>query len=346
MSTEKRDIAVVIGRFQPFHIGHYSIIMRALQLAEQVVIVIGSANQPRTIKNPFTVAERAAMIQSSFTAEECSRIICTSVEDSLYHENGWFIDVQHAVGATSDQRVAVLGYEKDSSSYYLNNFPNWEFIDIGGYTMTDNSRVIDATKIRELMFEKHTHYVEPVVPPSVYHILLAFTLTSEYNTLVSEHEYIKMYRKQWDVAPYPVTFFTVDSVVVQSGHVLLIQRKAQPGKGLWAIPGGFIDQHETAFDSAIRELKEETKIKVPEAVLRGSVKHEKLFDAPDRSLRGRTITQAFLFELPPQEKLPKVKGSDDAAVAKWFSFDEVSSMTDQMFEDHASIIKMMINRTK
>ena len=345
MSTAKYDIAVVIGRFQPFHIGHCAVVQRALLLAKQVVIVIGSANQPRTIKNPFTVAERAAMINACFSEADRQNIKCVSVEDSLYHENRWFIDVQHAVGATSSQSVAVLGYEKDASSYYLKHFPNWKFIEIGGHTI-NNGRIIDATKIRELLFERHTHYAEPVLTQPVYNMLVDFTNTPEYKNLVGEYNYIQMYRKQWEVTPYPVTFFTVDSVVVQSGHVLLIQRKAQPGKGLWAIPGGFIDQNETAFDSAIRELREETRIKVPEAVLRGSVRHEKLFDAPDRSLRGRTITQAFLFELPAQEELPKVKGSDDAAVAKWFSFDQVAHMTDQLFEDHASIIKMMINHTR
>lgn len=345
MTEKKYETAVIIGRFQPFHCGHEVILKRALDIAEEVVVVIGSANQARNIKNPFTASERESMVWSCVDNSQAHRVRCVAVEDTLYHENGWFTSVHRAVGAFPDSRVAVLGYEKDASSYYLKSFPNWDFVDIGGYTKS-NGHVIDATKIRELMFERHTHYVEPVVPRAVYNILIAFTLTPEYNTLVKEFEYIKNYRKQWEVAPYPVTFFTVDSVVVQSGHVLLVQRKAQPGKGLWAIPGGFIDQNETAFESAIRELREETKIKVPEGVLRGSVKHEKLFDAPERSLRGRTITQAFLFELPLQDKLPKVKGSDDAAVARWFSFDEVENMTDQMFEDHASIIKMMINQTK
>ncbi len=345
MSHTKHDIAVIIGRFQPFHDGHVSVVKRALELATEVVVVIGSANQPRTIKNPFTVAERMAMIYNSFDHTDCVRIRCEPVEDSLYHENGWFLNVQNAVNAQPNASVAVLGYEKDSSSYYLKHFPNWQFIDIGGYTINDG-RVIDATKIRELMFERHTHYSKPVLPESVYEMLLKFTHTDVYENLVKEYDYINQYRKQWSVAPYPVTFFTVDSVVIQSGHVLLIQRKAQPGRGLWAIPGGFIAHAETAIDSAIRELREETRIKVPEAVLRGSVRCEKLFDAPERSLRGRTITQAFLFELPEQDALPRVKGSDDAAFAKWFSFDQVVKMTDQLFEDHASIIKTMINHTK
>ena len=339
----KYDIAVVIGRFQPFHNGHKTIISRAMAIAEEVVVVIGSANQPRTVKNPFTASERAQMIDAVFPDQ--AKLRCVAVEDNLYHETGWIQAVQQAVDAPEGATVAILGYEKDESSYYLRCFPEWEFFDIGGYTI-DHGRPIDASKIRELMFDRHVHYANPVVPESVYNTLLTFTSTEEYETLSAEHEYLRMYKQQWQNVPYPVTFFTVDSVVVQSGHILLVQRRAQPGKGLWALPGGFINQDETAMESAVRELREETRIKVPPAVLRGSIKAEKLFDAPGRSQRGRTITQAFLFELPEQEDLPKVKGSDDAMDARWFPLSKVACMTDHLFEDHASIIRMMVNRAK
>ena len=69
-----------------------------------------------------------------------------------------------------------------------------------------------------------------------------------------------------------LALMTVDAVVVQSGHILLVKRGDMPGKGLWALPGGFLNQEETMLDGAIRELKEETKIKVPVPVLKGSIK--------------------------------------------------------------------------
>jgi bifunctional NMN adenylyltransferase/nudix hydrolase len=134
-------------------------------------------------------------------------------------------------------------------------------------------------------------------------------------------------------------FITVDAVVVQSGHILLIERKAQPGKGLMALPGGFLDANETLKSAVIRELREETRIKVPAPVLAGSITKTQVFDDPYRSARGRTVTHAYLIELKG-DKLPKVKGGDDAAHAFWVPFAEVKP--EMMFEDHFHIIQALV----
>src|SRR5690606_29594653 len=125
----------------------------------------------------------------------------------------------------------------------------------------------------------------------------------------------------------------------QSGHVLMVKRKHSPGKNLWALPGGFLDVKETLFKSALRELYEETNIKLSELTLINSMKYEKVFDAPGRSLRGRTVTHAFLFYLQPTEELPKVKAADDAAEAKWIPYSDLLKMGEEIFEDHLSIVK-------
>ena len=102
-----------------------------------------------------------------------------------------------------------------------------------------------------------------------------------------------------------------------------------------------MNQEERLEDGVIRELREETKLKVPVPVLKGSIKHFEVFDAPNRSLRGRTITNAFLIDLEDQTKLPKVKGADDAEEARWFPLDIVDAMGSILFEDHKSIIQTM-----
>jgi bifunctional NMN adenylyltransferase/nudix hydrolase len=110
-----------------------------------------------------------------------------------------------------------------------------------------------------------------------------------------------------------------------------------------------LNANERLVTGAIRELREETRIKVPEAVLKGSLKYEMNFDHPDRSLRGRTITTAFLFQLPDfvhdgKISLPEVKGSDDAEKAMWVPLDTALNSPEMFFEDHFDIIDTLIGK--
>jgi bifunctional NMN adenylyltransferase/nudix hydrolase len=119
----------------------------------------------------------------------------------------------------------------------------------------------------------------------------------------------------------------------------MVERRARPGKGLLALPGGFVDQGEKLVDACLRELREETRLKVPAPVLKGSIKSQQVFDDPHRSARGRTITHAFYMELQPDKTLPKVKGGDDARHALWIPLADLDPT--QIFEDHYFIIQEM-----
>ena len=58
-------------------------------------------------------------------------------------------------------------------------------------------------------------------------------------------EFYKDYKAQFSMLPYPPVFVTGDAVVTCAGHLLVVERGGMPGKGLWALPGGFINQKET-----------------------------------------------------------------------------------------------------
>jgi bifunctional NMN adenylyltransferase/nudix hydrolase len=347
-----RDALVFIGRFQPFHNGHKAVIEAALEQAKEVVVVVGSSFAARNIRNPFTFQERKAMIEACFTEPQhfsyegaqgrvkIPRVKVVPVSDFPYDDNKWVNAIQKIVDETVPhaQDVGLIGHSKDSTSYYLNIFPRWknhvEVEDVGG---------INATDIRKVMFEENAGLAALLTMPEqaraeVLKILM--TNKDSWDTLYNEYQMVKKYKEAWKAAPFPPTFMTVDAVVVQSGHILLVKRGDMPGKGQWALPGGFLNQEETMLDGAIRELKEETKIKVPVPVLKGSIKSSKTFDAPNRSSRGRTITQAFHIDLGVGE-LPKVKGSDDAEKAFWVPFKDVKQ--EKMFEDHFFIIDNFLN---
>ena len=108
------------------------------------------------------------------------------------------------------------------------------------------------------------------------------------------------------------------------------------------MPGGFVNPDETLEQSMIRELREETGLKVPDPALRGSIIGRKTFDMVYRSTRGRTFTEAFFIRLKDDVSLPKVKGGDDAAKAFWVPIGELEE--NRCFEDHYAIIWKMINK--
>lgn len=137
---------------------------------------------------------------------------------------------------------------------------------------------------------------------------------------------------------YPRAALTVDAVVFAKGksgwEVLLIQRGNEPWKGMWAVPGGFLEVDETCEEGAKRELEEETGMKGVE------LKQYHVFDAVDRDPRERIITVAH-YGFADKSKHP-IKGSDDAKDAKWF---EVTNLPPTA-ADHKQIIEMALEIIK
>ena len=105
---------------------------------------------------------------------------------------------------------------------------------------------------------------------------------------------------------------TADCIVITKEtepKLLLIERGDEPFKGCWAFPGGFMDMDETTEQCAIRELEEETGLKVSKVYQIGA------YSKVDRDPRGRTVTVAYLAIV---DEPMAVKGQDDAAKAEWF----------------------------
>jgi bifunctional NMN adenylyltransferase/nudix hydrolase len=332
------QFGIYIGRFQPFHLGHLRTLKLALERADQVILILGSHRAAADIRNPWSSQERIEMIQSCLAEEDRNRIHFLPIRDWLYSDNLWLAAIQQMVfditqGSSS---VVVFGHRKDASSYYLNLFPQWDYIETGSF------QNLNSTDIRRAYFEGKDGYLH-AVPPTVAQCLERFKQDNRYLTLCEEYFFIQDYQRAWAAAPYPPIFVTTDAVVVQSGHVLVVRRKAKPGMGLIALPGGFLNPEETIIEGMLRELKEETRLKVPLPVLRGSIVDSHVFDNPGRSLRGRTITHACFLQLKAGE-LPPVKGSDDAEKAWWMSLADLYAHEDQIYEDHFQIIQHFVSK--
>ena len=140
---------------------------------------------------------------------------------------------------------------------------------------------------------------------------------------------------------YPRPAVTADCVVMTkeaNPHVLLIERGFEPFKGRWAFPGGFMNMDETAEQCAIRELDEETGLKV------SSVRQIGAYSKVDRDPRGRTITVAYLATI---EAPAKVRGQDDAAKAEWFPIDALPPLAfdhDDIMKDALSLFTHLLDK--
>ena len=344
------DYLIFIGRYQPFHRGHKKVIDYGLEHSKKVIVLVGSANSCRSVRNPFTFAERKEMIIGSDDRYP-SRVIVNPLDDLMYNDQGWIQTVQKTVHNSilndlnketpnahlhglRDVSVGLIGLNKDGTSYYLKLFPEWDSINV------EQQVVFNSTDVRNDYFTANPKVSSFVVPKNVSEFLKNFLETDEFRNIYEEFKYVENYKKAWDKAPYPPVFVTTDAIVIQSGHILLVRRKENPGKGLRALPGGFLNPSEKIEDGMIRELREETKIKIPGPVLRGNIRKRKVFDDPNRSARGRTITHAFLIELQPMHELPKVKGGSDASKAEWVPLSELNAI--DFFEDHWHIIQNLI----
>lgn len=332
---KKYKLAVVIGRFQPVHNGHINLFKEAEALADNVLVVIGSSFQARTPKNPFTYSERETLINQIFP-----KFTCCPAQDNIYDNDSWALSVDREISQfirymdiNSDREVVIVGHTKDESSFYLSMFPQYDQYE------ASNLDHLNATDIRAEYFT--TGVVNGNIPKQTVEFLKSFAKNQkeEYESLVEYHKFNNKNKAMWANTPYPVLFQTVDAVVVRSNHVLLVKRKHQPGKGLWALPGGYLNINETLLNGAIRELQEETGLDIPKKILYNCLVESKRFDDPNRSERGRVISDAFYFRLPPG-KLDRVKGSDDAEKAEWVHLNKIDP--ELLFEDHASIISYFL----
>ena len=131
---------------------------------------------------------------------------------------------------------------------------------------------------------------------------------------------------------YPRPAVTADCIVItrdSEPKVLLIQRGGEPFKGGWAFPGGFMNMDETTEQCAVRELEEETGLRLS----------KRAYSKVDRDPRGRTVTVAYLAIV---DETIAVTGQDDAAKAEWWPLSDLPHLA----FDHYDIIQDAIRAYK
>lgn len=364
----------MIGRFQLFHEGHREVVKQALDRAQKVNLMVGSSNVARDTRNPFTYVERARMIRAALvetlgedTVNE--RVIINALPDSPYDLEKWIETVQSIVAMNSAPfvrpKVGLTGHERDHSSYYLDLFPQWPFQPAGIKVGDVSASQLRAAyfSLRDDLHDRSWRDKGPVWPDVVPAATLAFMEefreTEHFERLMKDYAAELRYHAEWGhMEPH----LTADAVVIQSGHVLIIERGGEYGYGMRAMPGGFLEKKrkETLLQASYRECFEETSLFIETDIdhfgsgydikvdgiskaryqrLLPHLRGRELFDDPNRSRRGAIVTQAHIYKLP-DGPLPRVIAADDAKDAYWLPISEIK--TDEFFEDHAAIIEKMI----
>jgi len=293
---------LIIGRFQPFHIGHYNAIKAVIknkksENIEKLILGIGSAQLKNQLENPFSYDERRLMIELSF--KERNDIDVYPVTD-INDYSRW---VKHAVDSVphfdfvlTNNEITKKLFEEDG--YHVKNLPI--------------ENIISGTEIREMIVRGSD--CSEFLPEGTR------TVMKE----IKGYEKIKQISRSIDRNPTPTT----DAVIELYDHagnykgLVFIERKNAP-YGL-ALPGGFHEYGLSAEENAVKEAKEETGLDIELISQLGT------YSDPKRDPRGHMISTTFI-----ARAYGEPKAGDDAK--KVFVFQN-ESIPDLVF-DHSRIVE-------
>ncbi len=327
--------SVFIGRFQPFHNGHLNIVIRALKESEYLIMVLGGYRVSPSLRAPWSVAERIEMIKSCLSSSQLKRIHFVQVRDRLYCEDMWINNVKGEVTkiAGSKLPVAIIGHEKDSSSYYLKAFPHWKFLETGNY------EGINATDIRKKFFlSKQFETAYEKIPKKIAFWLGKYRKSIHFKELKNKFLYVdKFLSDNKNILPYEVC----NSIIFCQGYVLFVKSKHPLRKGLFSLPEAKPVSNEDHKKCSIRGILEETKISVSSKKIEASFLKEGVFNYPERFSLCKQRSYTFFYKLD-ENLLPGVSQGKGIDLVEWVLLEDVYLLEDQIYSDHFQIIQWFI----
>ena len=361
---------VYIGRFQPFHKGHKAIIdltVKMMKPGDTFTIIIGSADQQETERNPLSVSQRKEMLSIEL---EGYPVTISTINDSPYNYDLWvehlctqLLEVRSAEykNFLADQEnflqkfsnICIVGmenveeYVERITKYYnyhlginshvfseLDTQTSVHGSSIRAFIRADDGRCSKRfySDIKDFVSEKVLAYLKTVDFPLI-----------AYNAYVNGINYAAS-----TGCKYNSCFMTVDNIVFDKfvNKVLLIRRK---DNDKLAIPGGFAEPYMNMKDNALRELEEETSITakmLKDAFVKIDESEPALIDAPYRDPRSshkcNFVSAVYIWQSKVnafKNFLPYVKAGDDAANAVWLSKEECENLPAWCFHaDHKKIL--------
>lgn len=329
------DVSVFIGRFQPFHKGHLHNILEALQHSKFLVVNVGSSHSSSNIKNPFSYEFRKKLITLDLLSAgiDLSRVAVEPLSDYFYQEELWQESLRCNVlkHVAYDQSIAIVGHEKDESSYYLKSFPEWGFIPVTNY------KNYNATDFRE------AYYCGNILDEYMcsnnrlngsYQSLKDYMSKPNYYRLKQEYEIVNKHKELCykDQVSHDVALF-----IIHKGKILLSKRLFHPGLGLWSLPMGNIIGAESVEDSLYRNFNSNNVIIENNESFAYTKLPTVIFDYESRSLLGRVISHVGVFVIASD--LHVVNNSSNWLDSRLIT----ETMCDRMYSDNYQIISILLD---
>lgn len=367
---------IYIGRFQPFHKGHKAIVdltVKMMKPGDTFTIIIGSADQQETERNPLSASQRKEMLSIEL---EGYPVTILTINDSPYNYDLWierlcakmlgfksathedFIEKQEDF-IKGFSNICIVGMENveeyiDRITKYYTYAPA-EHFDLGisshVFSELETQTSVHGSSIRSFACSEDRGHLEnfySVIKDLVDEKVFAYLKTVNF-PLIVYNAYIKSINYAASTGcKYNSCFMTVDNIVFDKflDQVLLIKRK---DNGKLAIPGGFAEPYMNMKDNALRELEEETSITakmLKDAFVKIDELEPTLIDAPYRDPRSshkcNFVSAVYVWQSKVdalKNFIPYVKAGDDAVDAVWLSKEECENLPAGCFHaDHKKIL--------
>ena len=372
---------VYIGRFQPFHKGHKAIVdltVKMMKPGDTFTIIIGSADQQETERNPLSASQRKEMLSIELKGYP---VTISTINDSPYNYDLWIeclcAKMLGFKSATHDDffekqedfikglsNICIVGMENveeyiDRIIKYYAYAPTEHFnlgINSHIFSELDTQTSVHGSSIRTLACSEDKGHLENFysdIKDFVSEKVLAYLKTVNF-PLIVYNAYIKGINYAASTGcKYNSCFMTVDNIVFDKflGQVLLIKRK---DNGKLAIPGGFAEPYMNMKDNALRELEEETSITakmLKDAFVKIDELEPTFIDAPYRDPRSshkcNFVSAVYVWQSKVdalKNFIPYVKAGDDAIDTVWLSKEECEDLPAWCFHaDHKKVICKLLS---
>lgn len=327
--------SVFIGRFQPFHNGHLRSVKLALKQSEKLIIILGGYRLSPSLRAPWSAEERMNMIKSCLSPSQLRRVQFVHVRDRLYCEEVWIDNVKGEVSKITGNKepVAIIGHEKDSSSYYLKVFSQWKFLETGNY------EGINATDIRKIFFLSNSlESIYEKIPKQVAVCLKTYRKSIHFKNLRTKFLYVNNFLKnKKNIFPYEIC----NSIIFCCGYVLFVRSKDPLRKGLFSLPEAKPNDKEDHKKCSIRGILEEANISISIEKIEKGFQENRVFNYSERFPIGKQISYAYFFKLN-ENFLPEVSQGKGEESVEWILLDDVYLLEDQIYSDHFQMIRWFL----